>query len=399
MELENYSRVVARVDLSAIENNMDIMHGMIQKESKMIGVIKTDGYGHGSVPIAKVLQNKAYMFGFAVATPEEAFVLRKAGIENPILILGYSFPYSYEQMILQDIRPCVFRMDMAEKLSKVAVSLGKKAKIHIKADTGMARIGISPDEAGLDMIKKISALDGIEIEGLFTHFARADEVDKTAFHKQLDQFNSFVDIVKKAGLKVPYIHCSNSAAIMDCPEANMNIVRAGITLYGIEPSNEVPVYKKGIRPALSLHSKIVYVKQIPKGTAVSYGGTFVAGSDMNIATIPVGYGDGYPRSLSNKGYVLIHGEKAPILGRICMDQFMVDVSHIPDVREGDDVVLIGRQGGEYISIEFLGELSQRFPYELACDLGKRIPRAYYYRDKLVCTKDYYFDEYPEMNWQ
>lgn len=395
--IEEYQRVYAKIDLDAIRSNMDHMKENISSGTRMMGVIKTDGYGHGAVPIARELEPLDYMFGFAVATAEEAFILRHSGITKPILLLGYTFPYSYERLIQQEIRIAVFRYDMLEELKKACASLkakgiSKKAKVHIKVDTGMSRIGIRPDAEGLDFVQKAFDADEIEVEGIFTHFARADEEDKTEANRQLKAFSDFISQIReKTGKEIPIKHCANSAAIIELPDANMDVVRAGITLYGLWPSDQVSREIVSLVPALSLYSHIVYIKEIEAGTSVSYGGTFTAERRMRIATIPVGYGDGYARGLSGKGYVLIHGKKAPILGRVCMDQFMVDVSGIPEAAEGDEVILIGQDGNERITMEQLGELSGRFNYEFACDIGKRVPRVYTKGGKILYTKDYYQD--------
>lgn len=377
MDMTQYGRGYAQVDLDAILSNMQNMKAHLKPDTKMIGVIKTDGYGHGSIPIAKALEKLPFLFGFAVATAEEAFELRDNGISLPILILGYTFPYSYERLIAQDIRPTVFDRETAELFAKEAARQKKKAKVHVKVDTGMGRIGVQPDEEGFLFVKQLSEMQEIEIEGIFTHFARADEADKTSAYAQLERFQTFTGrIEKELGLTHLIKDCSNSAGILEMPEANMDVVRAGITLYGLSPSPEVDINKLQLTPALSLYSTVVYVKEMPAGCPISYGGTYVTKADTRIATIPLGYGDGYPRSLSNKGYVLIHGKRAPIIGRICMDQFMVDVTEIENVKQGDKVTLIGRDGEEEISADTLGEISGRFNYELMCDLGKRIPRVY-----------------------
>lgn len=388
--LEKYERVYAEVDLSAVLYNMERMHEAVSPQTKMIGVIKTDGYGHGAVPIGRELEKLPYVFGYAVATAEEAFILRRTGLSKPILILGYTFPYSYDELVLQEVRPAVFRKDAVEALDACAGRLGRKAVVHVKVDTGMSRIGIRPDEEGLGFMEWIAGLAHIEVEGIFTHFARADESDHSAALSQLTKFTAFVEEAeRRMGKQIPLKHCSNSAGILTLPQANLSLVRAGITLYGLSPSGEVTKEMLSLRPVLSLKSRLVYVKEIEAGTPVSYGGTFVAKERMRIATIPVGYGDGYPRGLSGKGSVLVRGKRAPILGRVCMDQFMVDVSDIPDVSEGDVVTLIGADGGEEITMEELGELSGRFNYELACCLGKRIPRVYVKDGEIVCTKDNY----------
>lgn len=389
-KLESYQRVWAEVDLDAIWENMVHMKENIAENTKILAVIKTDGYGHGGVPIAKMLEQLDFMFGYAAATYEEAHVLREAGVKKPILILGYTFPYCYEELIREEIRPAVYRRDTVEELAAAAAKVGKKAKVHIKVDTGMGRIGITPDEEGLEFVRFLMGHPELEVEGIFTHFAKSDEEDKTSAYHQLALFQNFIDRIQtELGLTIPVKHCSNSAAILEMPQANMDMVRAGITTYGLYPSEEVSKDIVPLRAAMSLYSHIVYCKTIHAGQSVSYGGLFTAQKDTRVATIPVGYGDGYPRSLSGKGYVLIRGKKAPILGRVCMDQFMVDISEIPGVMEGDKVTLLGVDGTERITAEELGELSGRFNYEFVCDLGKRIPRVYIQHGEITEVRDYF----------
>jgi alanine racemase len=389
-KLESYQRVWAEVDLDAIWENMVHMKENIAENTKILAVIKTDGYGHGGVPIAKMLEQLDFMFGYAAATYEEAHVLREAGVKKPILILGYTFPYCYEELIREEIRPAVYRRDTVEELAAAAAKVGKKAKVHIKVDTGMGRIGITPDEEGLEFVRFLMGHPELEVEGIFTHFAKSDEEDKTSAYHQLALFQNFIDRIQtELGLTIPVKHCSNSAAILEMPQANMDMVRAGITTYGLYPSEEVSKDIVPLRAAMSLYSHIVYCKTIHAGQSVSYGGLFTAQKDTRVATIPVGYGDGYPRSLSGKGYVLIRGKKAPILGRVCMDQFMVDISEIPGVMEGDKVTLLGVDGTERITAEELGELSGRFNYEFVCDLGKRIPRVYRQHGEITEVRDYF----------
>lgn len=389
-KLESYQRVWAEVDLDAIWENMVHMKENIAENTKILAVIKTDGYGHGGVPIAKMLEQLDFMFGYAAATYEEAHVLREAGVKKPILILGYTFPYCYEELIREEIRPAVYRRDTVEELVAAAAKVGQKAKVHIKVDTGMGRIGITPDEEGLEFVRFLMGHTELEVEGIFTHFAKSDEEDKTSAYHQLALFQNFIDRIQtELGLTIPVKHCSNSAAILEMPQANMDMVRAGITTYGLYPSEEVSKDIVPLRAAMSLYSHIVYCKTIHAGQSVSYGGLFTAQKDTRVATIPVGYGDGYPRSLSGKGYVLIRGKKAPILGRVCMDQFMVDISEIPGVMEGDKVTLLGVDGTERITAEELGELSGRFNYEFVCDLGKRIPRVYRQHGEITEVRDYF----------
>ncbi len=393
---EDYMRVYARIDIDAIKENLENMKANIAPGTKMLGVIKTDGYSHGAVPIAQETEFLDYMYGYAVATAEEALVLRRAGITKPLLILGYAFPYSYKQLIANNVRLTVFRKDTLKQLSEAVEELKREGKnckaiVHIKVDTGMSRIGIRPDEEGLSFVKETFSMENIEVEGIFTHFATADEADKSVAYGQLQQFETFLKQIKENGFSIPIRHCANSAAIIEMPQANMDMVRAGIALYGLWPSEDVSRDVLSLKPALSLHSHIIYVKEIKAGTPVSYGGTYIAEENRRIATVPVGYGDGYPRGLSGKGYVLVCGKKAPILGRVCMDQFMIDITEIPEAVEDCLVTLIGRDGDEIITMEELGELAGRFNYELACDLGKRIPRVYYKNGEVLSTKDYYQD--------
>ncbi len=389
-KLESYQRVWAEVDLDAIWENMVHMKENIAENTKILAVIKTDGYGHGGVPIAKMLEQLDFMFGYAAATYEEAHVLREAGVKKPILILGYTFPYCYEELIREEIRPAVYRRDTVEELAAAAVKVGQKAKVHIKVDTGMGRIGITPDEEGLEFVRFLIEHPELEVEGIFTHFAKSDEADKTSANHQLELFQNFIDKIQtELGITIPVKHCSNSAAILEMPQANMDMVRAGITAYGLYPSEEVSKDIVPLRAAMSLYSHIVYCKMIHAGQSVSYGGLFTAQKDTRVATIPVGYGDGYPRSLSGRGYVLIHGKRAPILGRVCMDQFMVDISEIPEAMDGDKVTLLGMDGTERITAEELGELSGRFNYEFVCDLGKRIPRVYIQHGEITEVRDYF----------
>lgn len=388
--LKTYQRVCAEVDLDAILHNAQYLNERIEPHTKIAAVIKADGYGHGSIPIAHCLEPFDFLWGFAVATSEEAFLLRESGVKKPVLILGSVFPYAYERMAKEDIRATVFSKEMLPALSQAAERAGKPIKVHVKVDTGMSRIGVAPDGEGLAFVTALAEYvrDGsLELEGIFTHFARADERNQMYAERQLALFQQFLDRLRESGIEVPLRHCANSAAILTFPESNLDMVRAGIALYGLFPSDEVPGGPCGLEPALSLRSRIVLVKTLRKGQSVSYGGTFTAERDMRIATIPVGYGDGYPRLLSGRGSVLIRGKRAAILGRVCMDQFMVDVSAIPEAAEGDIVTLLGADGEERITAEELGNLSGRFNYELVCDLGKRVPRVFYQSGRAVAAQD------------
>lgn len=385
-----YERVYAEIDLDAVKDNVRAMKKHISDKTKIMAVIKTDGYGHGAIPIAGELQKEEAVYGFAVATPEEALDLRRNNVHKPILILGYTFPGKYEELIKNNISMAVFRKDSLMEIAQIAKKIHYKARVHIKVDTGMGRIGVMPNEEGLSFAGEILNTPDLCLEGVFTHFAKADESNKDFTYGQIDAFNGYVNKIEELyGYQIPIKHVSNSAGILDISEANMDLVRAGIILYGLWPSDEVDKEKISLNPALSLYSTVVYLKEIEAGTPVSYGGKFVSDKPMKVATIPVGYGDGYPRSLSGKGYVLIRGQKAPILGRVCMDQFMVDVTHIKEVCMGDKVTLIGNDGKENITVEELGILADKFNYEFVCGLSKRIPRTFVKNKKVIGTENYF----------
>ena len=387
--MKTYSRVYAKIDLDAIAYNMEQMKQNIRPETKVMAVIKADGYGHGAVQIAEMMERWNYIWGFAVATLDEAVVLRTEGIQKPILVLGCVFPDQYMEMLKHEIRMNIYTEEMAESISRMAAREGKTAYMHIKLDTGMSRLGFGINEQSAETIKRISKMPNVNMEGIFTHFTKADEKDKSFTKKQIQEFVWMTERLKEKNVRFTYEHCSNSAGIIDVPEANFDIVRAGISTYGLYPSEEVDKTNVKLKPALALKSHVAFVKEIERGTPVSYGGTFVAKEKMKIATIPVGYADGYPRSLSNKGYVLIRGKKAPILGRVCMDQFMVDVTQIEGVSFGDKVTMIGKDGNEILPVEVLSEVSGRFNYEFVCDLGKRIPRVYVRDGKIAEQVDYF----------
>ena len=374
--MKQHNRVCAEIDLDAIAYNMEQMRKRIGGDAKLIAVVKTDGYGHGAVPIAEMFEEFSYVWGYAVACLEEAVELREHGIKKPVLVLGCVFPDQYEDMLYYDIRPAVYTEEMAGAISETAVRLGKTANLHIKIDTGMGRIGFPVCEESADIIERISHLPNVRLEGMFTHFAKADETDKSYTMTQHERFMWMKEQIERRGVSIRYFDCDNSAGIIDLPDMRHDLARAGISTYGMYPSDEVKKEAVDLKPALRLVSHVTYVKDVAAGTPISYGGTFVAPEQMKVATIPVGYGDGYPRSLSNKGYVLIHGKRARILGRVCMDQFMVDVTDIPDTKFMDPVTLIGEDGGDRITVEDLSELSGRFNYEFVCCLGKRIPRVY-----------------------
>lgn len=385
--MKEYNRVYAKIDLDAAAYNMEQMKKRIGSGARLIAVVKTDAYGHGAVPLAEVFEKLDYVWGYAVASLDEGMILRKHGIKKPILVLGCVFPDQYDDMVRNDIRAAVYMEEMALGMAEAAKKAGKKAYIHIKTDTGMGRIGFPVSEESADIIERISKLEDIRIEGMFTHFAKADETDKTYTYDQHRKFMWMKEQMEKRGVEIPYYDCDNSAGIIDFPDMKHDLARAGISTYGMYPSEEVNQNAVDLKPVLSLVSHVIFVKTVEPGTSISYGGTFVASEKMRVATIPVGYGDGYPRSLSNKGSVLIHGKRARILGRVCMDQFMVDVTDIPDVKFMDQAVLIGEDQGDRITVEELAGLSGRFNYEFVCCLGKRIPRVYTSGGKIVKQAD------------
>ena len=385
--MKEYYRVQANINLDAIYENVANAKKIIHPGTKLMAIIKADGYGHGAVPVAKTLNSIVDAYGIAIL--EEGIELRQAGITKPILILGYTPQPLYKPMIQYDIATAVFDWNMAEKLSETAQKIGKTASVHIKVDTGMSRIGFKPDEESLEVIKKIAKLPGLHIDGCFTHFARMDEVDKTKAKAQFEKYMDFVQKIEAAGIAIPIKHVSNSAGIIEMPQVNLDMVRDGISVYGIYSSEEVQKQRLPLTPAMEVKSWVSFVKTLEAGVEIGYGGTYTTEKETRVATIPVGYADGYPRALSNQGRVLIHGQSAKILGRVCMDQFMVDVTDIPDVVQGDEVTLVGRDGEGYISIEEVANMSYSFNYEFVCDIGKRVPRVYYWHGKKIGTKDYY----------
>lgn len=387
--MKSYTRIRARIDLDAIEYNIEKMKENLPEDTKLIVVAKADCYGHGALQTTSLLSLKEYVWGFAVATLDEAIVLRRGGITKPILVLGCIFPEQWIDALEKNIRITVYAEELTKVLSDLAVKIGRKAYVHVKLDTGMGRIGFTPGKEGADKIEEISKLPNIVMEGLYTHFSKADEGDKSYTMKQMEAYTWMKEELTGRGITFSYYHCCNSAGIIDLKGAGQNLARAGISTYGMYPSEEVHKENVDLKPALELISHVAFVKWVDEGKMISYGGTYVTKRRTKIATIPVGYGDGYPRSLSNKGYMLIHGKKAPIIGRVCMDQCMVDVTEIEDVKFGDEVVLVGRDGDEYLSVETLSRLSDRFNYEFVCLMGKRIPREYIRRGEIQEQMDYF----------
>lgn len=380
-------RIYAGIDLDALKYNVDGIKRCKADGAMLMGVVKADAYGHGAKIFAHELDGLGFDW-FAVATVDEGIELRKDGIHQPILVLGYSCEEQYPDMVQWDITPTIYSFDMAKAFAAVAAAAGKTADIHIKIDTGMSRIGFLPEEESIDEIEKIHGLKNIRIQGMFTHFACADMRDKSHVGHQIEKFRRMIDGVKKRGISVEIFHCSNSASIMELPSEHMNMVRAGIILYGLYPSHEMEEERLSLKPVMSLYSHVVQVKEVPGGVSVGYGATYVTGRPTRIATIPVGYADGYPRALSNRASVLIRGRRAPIIGRICMDQFMVDVTEAPEVSIGDVVTLIGTDGEESISVEEISEMAGSFNYEFVCDVSRRVPRVYMRNGKPEAVVNY-----------
>ena len=385
--LDYLNRVYLRVDLDRICANVQEVIKKVGAGTRVMPVVKADAYGHGAIEVTKAL-SEIGTYGFAVATVGEALALRRAGITKPILILDFVFPNQFETIIRNDIMLTVFQYGIAKSLNEAAIQMGTTAHIHLKVDTGMGRIGYIPNDESVEEIRKISELSNIEIDGIFTHFACADSADKTSMNAQLERFRGFVGKLEALGVDIPVKHVCNSAAIIDMQDNFLNMVRSGIITYGLFPSEEVNKENLDIKPAMEMHSVVINVKTINKGDTVSYGSTYVAEKPTVIATIPVGYADGYPRQLSNKGSVLIHGRRAKIVGRVCMDQFMVDVTDIPDVLIGDNVTLVGADGDECITCEEIGEISGRFNYEFLCCITRRVPRVYIRNGKTKKIVDY-----------
>lgn len=375
-------RYCANINLDALEHNIAEIRRLIGSDRKLCCVIKANAYGHGAVALAEFLEKQGVDY-FAVACMDEALELRHCGIASPLLILGETWKDQYEDAVRENVTLTIFSYEDAKVLSETACASGRTAKIHIKLDTGMSRIGLNVSEASADTIAQISKLPGIELEGLFTHFACADMDGRRQTEIQISRYRQMEQWLEDRGVMIPVKHCANSAGIMEYKDVHMDMVRAGIIIYGLYPSDEISHETIDLEPVMSLKSHVTFVKTIPKGTPVSYGGTFVAEKDMRIATIPVGYADGYFRSLSNKGRVLIRGEYAPICGRVCMDQFMVDVTDISGVMPGDEVTLVGADGDRYLSVEAVSEPAGSFNYEFVCEVSRRVPRVYYRGGKKI----------------
>ncbi|NLU53117.1 MAG: alanine racemase [Clostridiaceae bacterium] len=383
-----FTRAWAEIDLDNIAHNVREIRKLVGKRTEIMAVVKADAYGHGVLEtVTTIIENGATRL--AVSMIDEAIQLRKIGIDVPILVLSHTEPLRADELIQYNITQTVFSHEMAKILSDAALKHKTKARVHIKIDTGMSRVGFLPGYSAVKDVVEINKLPGIIVEGIFTHFATADERDRSYTLKQMELFETIINELNRIGILIPIKHVSNSAAIMQYPEFTLDLVRPGIILYGIYPSNEVDRSVIELKPAMTLKARITMVKQVEKGTAVSYGRKFVAERPTRIATIPVGYADGYLRLLTGKSHVLVNGQPAPVVGSICMDQCMIDVTGISgDISIGDEVVLLGKQGDSEITAEHIAGLIGTIPYEIVCLIGKRIPRVYYKNGKIVNVLNY-----------
>ncbi|WP_003544393.1 alanine racemase [Desulfotomaculum nigrificans] len=364
----------AEIDLGAIRHNIKEVRRLVGPDREIMAVVKANGYGHGAVPVARAALS-AGATRLAVARLNEAMVLRQAGINVPILVLGFIPPEQLAAALTNHITLTLYRTDLAEEISRVAQKLGQPAVIHLKVDTGMGRLGFIPEQ-GIEEVKRVSQLAGLKLEGIYTHFAAADETDKSYTRWQLDRFLSFISALEEQGVTFALRHCANSAAIIDHPEAYLDMVRPGIIIYGLYPSEEVNKSRVDLRPAMALKTRVAHLKTVKPGTKISYGCTYTVPRETVIGSLPLGYADGYPRLLSSRGQVIIRGQRAPIVGRVCMDQSMVDVGHIPGVKVGDEVLIFGRDGADYLPVEEVAAWLGTINYEMVCLVGARVPRIY-----------------------
>lgn len=364
-------RTVAVVNLALLEHNVNNIRTRLNDGVEIMAVLKGDGYGHGEKGIYPTLK-KCGVERYAVAVWEEGASLREAGAVEPILLLGDTCDGQLENLIKYNLTPTIFSVDTAEKLNLLAKWSGIVQPVNIKIDTGMSRIGFPADDSAIEPVKKISKMSNLKITGAFTHFSRADEADGISASKQFALFLDVIQKLEKAGIEIPNKHVANSPAILLRPETQLDAVRAGDILYGLCPIDENEWEKEDLRQIISWYTYVVMVKEVPAGTEVGYGGTFVTKRKTRIATVPVGFADGYSRDLSNIGKVMINGKEAPIIGRICMDQFMVDVTEIENVKRGDTVTLLD----EHLSVLWMADLLNTNVDEIVCGISKRVPRIY-----------------------
>ena len=373
-------RTWAEVNLDAIQSNILNIRKSLADNTKIMAVVKADAYGHGCLETANKLIESGVDY-FAVACVDEALLLRRHGVKEPILILGSTAKERYNEVIDNNITQTIFDFESAKMLSEKAENKDIKAKVHIKIDTGMARLGFlygyddKDNDATVEDILKIASLKGIDAEGIFTHFALADEPESDFTEKQFADFMDLIAKLEQNGVKFRYRHCCNSAATLEFPHMHLDMVRPGIILYGCYPSDKVKS-KFELTPAMQFRTRVTNVKKVAKGSPISYGGTFVTDKEMTVATIPVGYADGFPRTLGENAKVIVKGKIVPVLGRICMDQCMIDVTSVNNINVSDEVTIFGKQGDSSIPVESVAEFSNTINYEILCSVGKRIPRVY-----------------------
>ncbi len=372
--MEVYKRVMAEIDLDELDYNIKNIQKRIG-DRKIIGVVKADAYGHGAVKVSEVLQKNGVM-DFAVSNIDEAIELRKNGIKGSILILGYTPNGRYTDVLFYNITQAILSFDEAKELSDLAMKLGIKAKIEIKIDTGMGRIGFMPDDSTLPVIEEILALPNLEFCGIFSHFSTADEKDKTFRDEQEKRFREFNEKLVEKGIISKYCHIANSAEIIDDDNIYSDYVRPGIILYGLYPSSEVKFENLDLKPVMSIKTHISFIKEMEENMPIGYGRTYYTKGRQKIATVPIGYADGFLRSMQKGGRVLVNGQFANVVGRVCMDQFMIDVTHIEDIKVNDEVVILGKQGDNEITADEIAKIQGTICYEVVCLISKRVPRVY-----------------------
>jgi len=386
----NIRPTYVEVNLDNLAHNYTEIRRIVRKETEIMPVIKANGYGHGAIELAK-LYTTLGVNRLAVSLLNEAIELRRTGIDKPILILNFTPDYQMIEVAANDLTQAIYRYEDAVALSEAAKEMDKKLKIHIKLDTGMSRIGFLPSEDSLDNILKISQLPNLEIEGIFTHFAKSDEADKSFTRLQFDRFMRMVEALENKGLVIPLKHISNSSAIIDLPEYNLDIVRPGIILYGYYPSDEVKKERIDIKPAMTLRTVVSNIKTLPAETGISYNHVYTTPAEARIATVPIGYADGYPRTLTGKGQVFVAGRRVTIEPRICMDQMMFDATGLGDVKVGDEVIYFGYGNKDWPSVDEVAKTFGTINYEIICMMGRRLPRVYIKDGRVIKTLDYLLD--------
>ncbi len=374
--MDNSRPTWAEIDLAAIRHNLSSIRQRAGR-ARVMAVVKANAYGHGMLEVSRVCRQEGVDF-FGVASLEEALQLRQDGVSCPVLVLGYVAEEYAAVMVREEIRPCIFSLHSARAYSEAAVQQGKTAYLHVKVDTGMGRLGFLPEEKSVKEILAIHRLPGVEVEGIFTHFAEADTDDAEFTLGQLKSFTNVGEKLQSQGVSIPLRHAANSAALMNYPPAHLDLVRAGIILYGLYPSPSIPGKDLDLLPAMTLKSRLGFVKTLPAGHPISYGRTYTCQRDTRVATVPIGYADGYSRLLSNQAWATVKGAKISLIGNVCMDQCMFDVSRVEEAQTGDEIILFGRQE-DGITVDDLAEIMGTINYEVVCSIGSRVPRIYVFR--------------------